>query len=88
VTHATLRLGGVELEYARWGAAHTLRLPILLLHEGLGSVALWRRFPEMLAEATGREVIAWSRQGHGSSDPITDLRRLHAPRSGPFARAA
>jgi len=41
----------------------------VLLHEGLGSVGLWRGFPERLAEATGRRTVAFSRYGHGRSDP-------------------
>ncbi len=41
----------------------------MLLHEGLGSVGLWRGFPERLAEATGRRTVAFSRFGHGQSDP-------------------
>ena len=45
------------------------RRPLVLLHEGLGSVGLWRDFPERLAEATGRRLIAFSRFGHGRSDP-------------------
>jgi pimeloyl-ACP methyl ester carboxylesterase len=46
--------------------------PLVLLHEGLGSVGLWRRFPQQLAEATGRRVIAYSRFGHGrSQSPAT-----------------
>ena len=42
--------------------------PLLLLHEGLGSVALWRGWPQVLAAATGRQVVAYSRLGHGFSD--------------------
>ncbi len=42
---------------------------IILLHEGLGSVAMWRDFPGLLAEKTGCEVIAYSRAGYGKSDP-------------------
>ncbi len=41
----------------------------MLLHEGLGSVGLWRGFPERLAEGTGRRTVAFSRYGHGQSDP-------------------
>jgi pimeloyl-ACP methyl ester carboxylesterase/GNAT superfamily N-acetyltransferase len=40
----------------------------VLLHEGLGSVGLWRGFSQELAEATGRRTIAFSRLGHGQSD--------------------
>ena len=42
---------------------------IVMLHEGLGCVALWRDFPARLAAATGWGVFAWSRQGYGRSDP-------------------
>jgi pimeloyl-ACP methyl ester carboxylesterase len=45
------------------------RRPLVLLHEGLGSVRLWRDFPARLNEATGRRVIAFSRFGHGRSEP-------------------
>jgi pimeloyl-ACP methyl ester carboxylesterase/GNAT superfamily N-acetyltransferase len=48
--------------------------PIVLLHEGLGSVGLWRGFPERLAAATGRRTIAFSRYGHGQSDPPAEPR--------------
>ena len=42
---------------------------ILLLHEGLGSVSMWRDFPRKLNEATGRRVVAYSRHGFGRSIP-------------------
>lgn len=66
----TIIVRGATLEYTCWPGSSANRLPILLLHEGLGSIALWRTFPQLLAKATGRDVIAWSRQGHGWSDPI------------------
>ncbi len=44
------------------------RAPIVMLHEGLGSVGLWRDLPEALRAATGRRVIAFSRSGHGRSE--------------------
>jgi pimeloyl-ACP methyl ester carboxylesterase len=40
---------------------------IVMLHEGLGSIDLWRSFPAALNRATGRRVIAFSRFGHGRS---------------------
>jgi pimeloyl-ACP methyl ester carboxylesterase len=45
------------------------RHPLVLLHDGLGSVSAWRGFPETLQQATSRRVIAYSRYGHGRSDP-------------------
>ena len=41
----------------------------MLLHEGLGSVGLWKSFPERLVEQTGCCVFAYSRAGYGRSDP-------------------
>jgi pimeloyl-ACP methyl ester carboxylesterase len=43
-------------------------VPLVLVHEGLGSVELWRGLPAALAEATGRRTVAFSRYGHGRSD--------------------
>ncbi|MDQ6839021.1 MAG: alpha/beta hydrolase, partial [Actinomycetota bacterium] len=45
------------------------RAPVVLLHEGLGCVTLWRDFPFLLADATGRRVLAYSRYGYGGSGP-------------------
>ena len=60
---ADRRIEGVEL------AGDPDRRPLVLLHEGLGSVGLWRGFPEALQAATGRRVLAFSRFGHGRSEP-------------------
>lgn len=66
--HGTLQVAGKRLEWAYWpGAAD--RPVIVLLHEGLGCVALWRDFPAQLAQATGCAVFAYSRAGYGQSDP-------------------
>lgn len=43
--------------------------PIVLLHDSLGCVELWRDFPASLANATGRRVIVYDRLGFGRSDP-------------------
>lgn len=45
------------------------RAPILLFHDSLGSVELWRSFPAHLAQRTGRGIIAYDRLGFGRSDP-------------------
>jgi pimeloyl-ACP methyl ester carboxylesterase len=47
---------------------------LVLLHEGLGSVGLWRGFPQRLNVATGRRLIAFSRFGHGRSAPPPEPR--------------
>ncbi|AUH62937.1 alpha/beta fold hydrolase [Paracoccus zhejiangensis] len=42
-------------------------VPLILMHDSLGSVDLWRGFPEALARATGRRVLAYDRLGFGRS---------------------
>ena len=64
-----LDIGGRRLETAWWGPAPEAAPTIVLLHEGLGCVALWRDIPERLAAATGFGVFAYSRFGYGQSDP-------------------
>ncbi|QEC50812.1 alpha/beta hydrolase [Baekduia soli] len=72
-----LTVAGRRLEAAAWDGDED-RAALVLLHEGLGSVGLWRAFPEALAAATGRRVLAFSRFGHGRSDPPP------APRTAAF----
>jgi pimeloyl-ACP methyl ester carboxylesterase len=48
---------------------------VVFLHEGLGSVGLWRGFPEQLCQRTGRGGIAYSRYGYGWSDSAPEPRR-------------
>ncbi|MFT3695528.1 MAG: hypothetical protein QM831_20500 [Kofleriaceae bacterium] len=43
---------------------------LVFLHEGLGSVALWRDTPAKIVELTGRPAVVYSRRGYGSSDPV------------------
>lgn len=43
---------------------------IVMLHEGLGSVALWKDFPEQLALQTKCRVFVYSRFGYGKSDKV------------------
>lgn len=43
--------------------------PLLLFHDSLGCVELWRDFPEQLAVATHRRVVAYDRLGFGRSNP-------------------
>jgi pimeloyl-ACP methyl ester carboxylesterase len=61
--------GGRKLEACAWGGSPAEKPAIVLLHEGLGSLGLWKSFPERLAERTGYCVVAYSRAGYGRSDP-------------------
>ncbi|VVM35527.1 alpha/beta fold hydrolase [Pseudomonas fluorescens] len=46
--------------------------PIVLFHDSLGCVELWRDFPAQLAASTGRDVIAYDRRGYGLSSPYPE----------------
>jgi pimeloyl-ACP methyl ester carboxylesterase len=63
-------IDGVKLECAWFGDASGDAPMLVMLHEGLGSVSLWRDYPVELAKATGTRVFAYSRAGYGKSDPV------------------
>jgi len=67
----SVKVGSTRLEVARLRSAHARdEAPaIVFLHEGLGSVAMWRDFPQRVADATGCEAVVYSRAGYGRSDP-------------------
>jgi pimeloyl-ACP methyl ester carboxylesterase len=65
---------GKRLEAVAYGPPPDQAPTIVMLHEGLGCVALWRDFPVSLAAATGCGVFAYSRAGYGGSERI-DLPR-------------
>jgi pimeloyl-ACP methyl ester carboxylesterase len=66
--------GGHRLEYQQT-AGDPGAPTLIFLHEGLGSVALWRDFPAKLAHVSGAPAVVYSRLGYGDSD------RLAAPRA-------
>ncbi len=57
---------------AQHSSAPAAAAPIVLLHDSLGCVELWREFPALLAQRTGRAVIAYDRAGFGQSDARSD----------------
>jgi len=59
----------------RWTprASSGTEVPIVLVHDSLGCVTLWRDFPERLAIATGHPVIAYDRLGFGRSAPYPGI---------------
>ena len=59
----------LAIEYALVGATDPAAPLIVFLHEGLGSVAMWRDFPAQLCEATGARGLVYSRPGYGKSTP-------------------
>lgn len=65
-----LRIGSSDLEYRMIGPLPDEAPTIVMLHEGLGSAALWGDFPEQLQAATGAGVFVYSRAGYGASSPV------------------
>ena len=63
---------GGEIFVREWRGAASAGTPLVLLHDSLGSVALWRDFPAALATATGRRIMAYDRLGFGQSSPRHD----------------
>src|SRR5579885_1417407 len=64
-----LDIAPLRLEYRMIGPRPDTAPTIVMLHEGLGSVALWNSFPDAIAKATGAGVFAYSRAGYGKSPP-------------------
>ncbi len=69
-----IRAGGHELECVFYPGHQTGRPPLVFLHEGLGSVAMWRDFPARAAHLTGCPTLVYSRYGYGQSDVLAEAR--------------
>jgi len=67
---------GHRLEIERIPAKRAGAPTLVFLHEGLGSVALWRDFPAELAARTGAAALVYSRRGYGKSDRLDGPRRV------------
>lgn len=74
---ASLSTGGraLRIEYEWVGAAGDYAPVMVFLHEGLGSVAMWRDFPARLCAATGLRGLVYSRPGYGRSTPRAEGER-------------
>lgn len=65
-----------RLESRRIGIARPGRPTLVFLHEGLGSISMWRDFPAQVARATGLSAVVYSRRGYGRSEPLTAPRTV------------
>jgi pimeloyl-ACP methyl ester carboxylesterase len=64
-----VRAAGLRLEY-REIAGSADKPTLMFMHDGLGSVSTWRDVPDIVASRTGCRVVAYSRWGHGASEPL------------------
>ena len=75
-----LTVSGTALEVQKIGPGSERNPSIVFLHEGLGSVSLWRDFPARVAAATNCPAIVYSRKGYGNSEVVReprDIRYMH-----------
>lgn len=66
----SIKVNGRRIEAIWFGPEPDQAPTLVLLHEGLGCVSMWRDFPEELAARTGYGVLVYSRAGYGKSDPV------------------
>jgi pimeloyl-ACP methyl ester carboxylesterase len=67
-------VNGRQLEYRMIPGDALAQPTLVFLHEGLGSVAMWRDFPDKLAARLGARALVYSRFGYGRSDRLTGPR--------------
>jgi pimeloyl-ACP methyl ester carboxylesterase len=68
---AFVEAAGRLIEHVRIQPRNPGRPTLVFLHEGLGSLSMWKDFPARVAEATGCETVVYSRAGYGLSDRVT-----------------
>jgi pimeloyl-ACP methyl ester carboxylesterase len=73
---AFVTVQGHRLEVEQIAGSRAGAATLVFLHEGLGSVALWRDFPAKLAARTGASALVYSRRGYGKSDRLDRPRRV------------
>jgi pimeloyl-ACP methyl ester carboxylesterase len=59
----------LRLEFQWVGDATAAAPTVVFLHEGLGSIAMWKDFPERLCASNGLRGLVYSRYGYGRSTP-------------------
>ncbi|MCB1758658.1 MAG: alpha/beta hydrolase [Gammaproteobacteria bacterium] len=68
-TEGFLKVGADRLEYTFHDCGNADRPVLIMLHEGLGSVRMWREYPLELALVSSCSVLVFSRRGYGRSSP-------------------
>ena len=59
----------VRIEHQWINRERTAAPLIVFLHEGLGSLSMWKDFPQHLCDAAGCQGLVYSRPGYGRSTP-------------------
>jgi pimeloyl-ACP methyl ester carboxylesterase len=78
-----ISIQGIQLEIQRISGTDAPNpTPLVFLHEGLGSVAMWRDWPARLCQRLGCAGLVYSRRGYGQSDAVPDVRGPSAESAG------
>jgi lipoate-protein ligase A len=70
LAQVSLKAAGHELR-GHWRGEIKTNTTLVFLHDALGSVRLWRDFPDQLARATGCRALLYDRWGSGESEPLS-----------------
>lgn len=79
---AKISIQGVQLEVLSLPGPTAQAPTLVFLHEGLGSVALWRDWPAQLCAQLGCAGLVYSRRGYGQSDAVPNVRDPSATSGG------
>lgn len=78
-----ISIQGIGLETLSIAAPDRAETPTLVfLHEGLGSVHMWRDWPAQVCAQLGCAGLVYSRQGYGQSEPVPDVRGPSGQKDG------
>ena len=75
VSSVKLYIDGNIIQAMSYERAQAEGPTLVFLHEGLGSISQWGRFPFELAQCVGCNAVLYDRYGHGLSDPIVNMRK-------------
>lgn len=74
--HSFVTVQGRKLEVQKIPGANRDAPTLVFLHEGLGSVSMWRDFPDKAVSASGCPAIVYSRYGYGQSEVLRGARAV------------
>jgi len=75
-TGGFFQIDDARLEYRRTHEGDNSPATLIFLHEGLGSVAMWKDFPERLSKLTGMNALVYSRRSYGKSSRLEQPRQV------------
>jgi pimeloyl-ACP methyl ester carboxylesterase len=72
IIDSRIEVPGGKIQMRIWTPSGATIEPVILFHDSLGCIDLWRDFPAQLAQHLARPVMAYDRLGYGQSDKRSD----------------